>query len=103
MPQTRMQYRSDAARGRRSREQASREDPKHIAGGPASSDGMRVPHPDNSWNGSEWRQWDKNHGHMLWMGSLQASFGAKPVNLSVISSCLRFHNVLNVNLVLYEY
>lgn len=24
-------------------------------------------------NDSEWRRWDQDHGHVLWMGNLQAS------------------------------
>ena len=69
-----MQYQKDVGRGRRPREHASREDASGTAGGP-SSESLRVPHPEKSWNGSEWRQWDKNHGHMLWMGNVQASGG----------------------------
>lgn len=35
-------------------------------------DDPRVPHPDKPWNNNEWRRWDKDHGHVLWMGTLQA-------------------------------
>lgn len=69
-----MQHQNDAARGRRPREHVSRENASSTAGGPGSDD-LRVPHPEKPWNISEWRQWDKNHGHMLWMGSVQASGG----------------------------
>lgn len=39
-------------------------------GGIASED-WRVPHPEQSWNDCDWREWDKKHGHILWMGSIQ--------------------------------
>lgn len=31
----------------------------------------RTSHPEQSWSEQEWREWDKKHGHILWMGSIQ--------------------------------
>lgn len=57
---------------RRTRGQESRGAPHHGAGGLALED-TRVLHPDKEWTNYEWRAWDKKHGHVLWMGSIQAS------------------------------
>lgn len=40
-----------------------------VGSGPAKD--LKVPHPETPWTCNDWRQWDKDNGRVLWMGSIQ--------------------------------
>lgn len=69
-----------SVRGGRPREKNSRRDDLTLQPSAAGRDPalqQEAPHPE--WNASDWKRWDESHGHMLWMGALQARDMISPV------------------------
>lgn len=68
-----MHQNKNGGRDRRTRDQAARDGGTwHSARNSIIAD-ARVPPQENPTSDREWKQWDEEHRHVLWMGRLKVS------------------------------